>query len=190
MKTWLHTTFFNESTGAHAVLRFPYASYPYKMSLGKSSVIHAAYVPKPAQHVLFCHGVHDRKTLIYSGYKWTRYNKLNVVEPRNGTWNGTEKEKSHLLKYFQRIINKCWFTEIVDSLRMKTLNHLRRTARRRRTWVRQWLDVGKRFHYGHYHRLNSRNEDPASFLNFLRLVHALFDELLARLCPPYHQRRH
>lgn len=46
----------------------------------------------------------------------------------------------------------------------------RRGARRRRTRVRQWMDVGKMFRFGH-----------ASFLNFLRMPTALFDELIARL---------
>ena len=41
--------------------------------------------------------------------------------------------------------------------------------RRRRVWVRQWLDVDRMLQYGHYHRLmyELRYEDPVSYFNFL-----------------------
>ena len=40
--------------------------------------------------------------------------------------------------------------------------------RRRRVWVRQWLDVDRMLQYGHYHRLmyELRYEDPVSYFNF------------------------
>ena len=60
-----------------------------------------------------------------------------------------------------------------------------RGRRERRYWVRPWLDVGRRFQFGHYHRLlpELRHEDPASFFNFLRVQPEIFDELLGRLGP-------
>ena len=55
-----------------------------------------------------------------------------------------------------------------------------RGRRERRYWVRPWLDVGRRFQFGHYHRLlpELRHEDPASFFNSLRVQPEMFDELL------------
>ena len=59
----------------------------------------------------------------------------------------------------------------------------RRRERRRRNWVRPW--IGRRRHYGIYDQLmvELRNEDHASFINFLRMPPAMFDELLARVGP-------
>jgi len=59
----------------------------------------------------------------------------------------------------------------------------RRRERRRRYWVRPW--IGRRRHYGIYDQLMDelRNEDEASFANFLRMHPAMFDELLARVGP-------
>ena len=61
----------------------------------------------------------------------------------------------------------------------------RRKASPRRCWVQPWLDVGRRLQFGHYHRLmpELRQEDPASFFNFLQVPPEMFDELLARLGP-------
>jgi len=55
--------------------------------------------------------------------------------------------------------------------------------RRRRYWVRPW--IGRRCHYGIYDQLMAelRNEDEASFTNFLRMPPAMFDELLTRVGP-------
>lgn len=52
-----------------------------------------------------------------------------------------------------------------DLINLLRRRRQRRAARRRRTWVRQWLDVGRRFHFCQYHRFmpELRNEDPASF---------------------------
>ena len=59
----------------------------------------------------------------------------------------------------------------------------RRGRRRRRHWVRPW--IGRRKQFGLYDQLmvELRNEDQASFTNFLRMPPDMFDELLARLGP-------
>jgi hypothetical protein len=59
----------------------------------------------------------------------------------------------------------------------------RRGQRRRRQWVRPW--IGRRQQFGLYDQLmvELRNEDHASFTNFLRMPPDMFDELLARLGP-------
>ncbi|XP_070188769.1 uncharacterized protein [Littorina saxatilis] len=56
----------------------------------------------------------------------------------------------------------------------------RRGERGRRNWVRPW--IGRRRQFGMYDQLmvELRNEDHASFTNFLRTSPAMFDELLAR----------
>ena len=61
----------------------------------------------------------------------------------------------------------------------------RMAPRRRRVWVRQWLDVDRRLQYGHYHRLmcELRYEDPSSYFNLLRVPPNMFDELLESLGP-------
>ena len=61
----------------------------------------------------------------------------------------------------------------------------RRKPRERRCWVRPWLDVGRRIQFGHFHQLmpELRHEDPASFINFLRIQPEMFDELVRRLGP-------
>ena len=53
----------------------------------------------------------------------------------------------------------------------------------RRHWVRPW--IGRRREYGLYDQLmvELRNEDPASFINFLRMPPEMFDELLERVGP-------
>ena len=59
----------------------------------------------------------------------------------------------------------------------------RKAPRRRRVWVRQWLDVDRRLQHGHYHRLmyGLRYKDSASYFNFPHVPPDLFDELLGRL---------
>ena len=49
--------------------------------------------------------------------------------------------------------------------------------------MRPW--IGRRRHFGMYDQLmvELRNEGQASFTNFLRMPPAMFDELLARVCP-------
>ena len=61
----------------------------------------------------------------------------------------------------------------------------RRAPRRRRIWVRAWLDEARRLQHGHYNKLmpELRYEDPASYFNYLRVPPELFDELLGRLRP-------
>ncbi|KAK7097241.1 putative nuclease HARBI1 [Littorina saxatilis] len=58
-----------------------------------------------------------------------------------------------------------------------------RGERGRRNWVRPW--IGRRRQFGMYDQLmvELRNEDHASFTNFLRISPAMFDELLARVGP-------
>jgi hypothetical protein len=62
---------------------------------------------------------------------------------------------------------------------------IRRQPRERRCWVRPWLDVGRRQQFGHFNRLmpELRAEDPASYINFLRITPQMFDELVTRLAP-------
>ena len=58
-----------------------------------------------------------------------------------------------------------------------------RYKRRRNHWVRPW--IGRRRQFGMYDQLmvELRNEDHASFTNFLRMPPEMFDELLARVIP-------
>jgi hypothetical protein len=57
----------------------------------------------------------------------------------------------------------------------------RRRPRDRRMWVRQW--ILRRPGQGIYHNLmlELRNEDPSSFINFLRMPPEMYDELCHRL---------
>lgn len=59
----------------------------------------------------------------------------------------------------------------------------RRRRRRRRWWVRPW--IARRPAQGIYSNLmvELRAEDPASFVNYLRMPPEMFDELLTRLRP-------
>lgn len=61
----------------------------------------------------------------------------------------------------------------------------RRMPRERRCWVRPWLDVGRRLPFGQFHRLmpELRHEDPASFINYIRIQPQMFDELVQRITP-------
>jgi len=54
-------------------------------------------------------------------------------------------------------------------------------AERRRHWVRPW--ISRREQYGQYHTLmrELRQEDPAAFLNFLRMPPEMFDYILERI---------
>lgn len=64
------------------------------------------------------------------------------------------------------------------------VRHRRRRRRRdRRWWVRPW--ISRRPEMGIYNNLlrELRAEDPASFINYLRMPPEMFDELLARLGP-------
>ena len=60
---------------------------------------------------------------------------------------------------------------------------IRRRRRRRGEWVRPW--ISRRPALGVYDQLlvELRAEDPAAFLNFLRMPPPMFDELLERLSP-------
>ena len=68
-------------------------------------------------------------------------------------------------------------------LRINRNRRHRRNQRRRRSWVREW--IGRRRKFGIYDQLmvELRNEDQASFTNFLRMPPDMFDELLARVGP-------
>ena len=59
----------------------------------------------------------------------------------------------------------------------------RRRGQRRRVWIRPW--IGRRRQFGMYGQLlvELRNEDTASFINFMRMPPEMFDELLARVGP-------
>ena len=59
----------------------------------------------------------------------------------------------------------------------------RRRRQIRRFWTRNW--IGRRVQFGLYDQLmvELRNEDPASFQNFLRMPPDMFDELLTRVGP-------
>jgi hypothetical protein len=61
----------------------------------------------------------------------------------------------------------------------------RREPRDRRCWVRPWLGVQRRLQFGHYDSLmpELRREDPASFVNLMRMTPEMFDELVLRLSP-------
>jgi hypothetical protein len=61
----------------------------------------------------------------------------------------------------------------------------RREARPRRIWCRPWLGVDRRFAFGQFSQLmpELRREDPASYINFVRMTPDLFDELVDRLSP-------
>ena len=65
----------------------------------------------------------------------------------------------------------------------------RRRNRRRRWWVRPW--ISRRPEQGIYSNLmrELRAEDPASFINYLRMPPEMFDELLIRLRPRLTKRR-
>ena len=58
-----------------------------------------------------------------------------------------------------------------------------KVKRKRKNWVRPW--IGRRRQFGRYDQLmvEIRNEDHASFINFLRMPPVMFDELLARVGP-------
>ena len=68
----------------------------------------------------------------------------------------------------------------------------RRMPRERRYWVRPWLDVGRRLQFGQFHRLmpELRHEDPASFINYIRIQPQMFDELVSKNNTKSHQERH
>ncbi len=63
------------------------------------------------------------------------------------------------------------------------MNQRRRAHRRKRWWMRPWLQ--RRTLYGQYERLIAELEveDPASLKNFVRVGSAMFRELLNRLGP-------
>ena len=69
------------------------------------------------------------------------------------------------------------------SLFMANRNRRRRGQRRRAIWVKPW--IGRRLEFGIYDQLTMelRNEDPASFTNFLLMPPDMFDELLDRVGP-------
>ena len=48
---------------------------------------------------------------------------------------------------------------------------IQKEKRKKRCWVRPWLNVESRIQFGHYHRLMPElpHEDTASFFNFLRV---------------------
>lgn len=66
---------------------------------------------------------------------------------------------------------------------MKKTNSRRKHAQKRRYWVRGW--IARRHNFGLYDQLMTelRNEDQASFKNFMRMPPEMFDELLERVSP-------
>ena len=88
-----------------------------------------------------------------------------------------ERDYLPLLQYQHNLINL--------TLHQLRVNRARRREceRRRRYWVRPW--IGRRSHYGLYDQLMAelRNEDEASFTNFMRMPPGMFDELLTRVAP-------
>lgn len=62
---------------------------------------------------------------------------------------------------------------------------LRRRKRRHRWWVRPWLTIERRLHYGQYETLMQelRAEDVGSFKRYLRITPDMFDEILQRVSP-------
>ena len=71
----------------------------------------------------------------------------------------------------------------IDVVQYLMFAEARRPRRRRRFWVRPWLE--RRPLHGQYERLmvEMTQEDPASFRNFLRMEPAMFRELLVRIGP-------
>ncbi len=63
------------------------------------------------------------------------------------------------------------------------VNRRRRRRGARRFWIRAW--IGRRVQFGLYDQLlvELRNEDTASFINFMRMPPEMFDEILARVGP-------
>lgn len=59
----------------------------------------------------------------------------------------------------------------------------RRRGQKRRVWTREWLSPRRRRQFGIYDQLlvELRNEDPASFKNFLRVPPEMFDFILERI---------
>ena len=71
---------------------------------------------------------------------------------------------------------------MIDSaLFLANRNRRRRGQRRRAIWARPW--IGRRREFGIYDQLmmELRNEDPASFTNFLPMPLDMYDELLDRV---------
>ena len=86
----------------------------------------------------------------------------------------------------QQLLAHCLSMNTENDLALVNAIRKRQKKRKpRRWWVRPWLDVGRRSDFGHYHRLmpELREEDPASYFNFLRVPPEMFDELLARVGP-------
>ena len=71
----------------------------------------------------------------------------------------------------------------IDVVQYLMFAEARRPRRRRRFWVRPWLERPPL--HGQYERLmvEMTQEDPASFRNFLRMEPAMFRELLVRIGP-------
>lgn len=68
-------------------------------------------------------------------------------------------------------------------LQLRAYRRRRRREQRRRIWTRQW--IARRPQFGMYDQLlvELRNEDQASFINFMRMPPEMFDELVARVGP-------
>jgi hypothetical protein len=131
-----------------------------------------------------CHGDHcalkaillrSSKIAVYSLYK-TRM-QINVLFTMD-----EERQQAVILLSCIQMQHVYDYSDMVHIILRR---RRRRPKRRRRFWVRPWLDESRRIEHGHFHRLmpELRYEDPASYLNYLRVPPAMFDELLHRLRP-------
>lgn len=95
--------------------------------------------------------------------------KINSQTMKILSRNPTTQLGQWLLYNGKRGCSLDWILEQIqedeDVINLVRRRRQKKAARRRRTWVRQWLDFGRRFHFGQYHRLMPElwNEDPASF---------------------------
>lgn len=103
---------------------------------------------------------------------------MHIVEESFQTMNDPDRLRQQLavLQYQNVIIDLA--LQHVELFRIR-----RRRRRRRQYWIRPW--IGRRVRFGLYDQLmvELRNEDSASFTNFLRMAPEMFDELLDRIGP-------
>ena len=85
--------------------------------------------------------------------------------------------------WFSNISKTSWNWDFTKSMSSGEEEREEVIGLRRRFWVRRW--IGRRRQFGLYARLLAelRNEDQASFKNFMRISPDMFDELLTRVGP-------
>ncbi len=95
------------------------------------------------------------------------------------------QDPERLRQEYQRAVLQHQYDILALELHQIRVNRRRRRRgqRRRHVWVRPW--IGRRREFGLYDQLmvELRNEDQASFKNFMRMSPDMFDELLARVAP-------